>query len=236
MKIKDAVVVVTGANRGLGEAFVKVLLEAGAKRVYAAARNPAGIVASERVVPLELDVTDAASVEAAAAKASDATMLINNAGVLASYSVLDSTMQDVERDFAVNTYGVLSTTRAFVPALERAGGGAAVVNVLSVVSLASIPPLGGYSASKAAAWSLTQALRADLAKKGISVHAALPGGIDTQMVSSLEIPKTSPRDVARGILDGVERGDFEIFPDPNSQALSQIWMKDPRAAAKQLSG
>ena len=234
MKINNAVVMVTGANRGLGEALVKTLIELGAKRVYAGARNPAAIEASERVVPLALDVTSMASIEAAAGKANDTTILINNAGVLASFGVLDAPLQDLERDFAVNTYGVLATTRAFLPALERSRG--AVVNVLSVASLASVPPLGGYSASKAAAWSLTQALRTDLAPRGISVHAALPGGIDTEMVRSLSIPKTKPSDVARGVLAGVERGEFEIFPDPTSLALSEMWKTDPRAAAKQLSG
>lgn len=234
MKMKDAVVVVTGANRGLGEAFVKVLIEAGAKRVYAGARDPSSIRANERVVPVTLDVTSAASLEAAASSANDATVLINNAGVLASYGALDAPMEDIARDFAVNTFGLLAATRAFLPALEKARG--AVVNVLSVASLASVPPLGGYSAAKAAAWSLTQALRVDLAKKGISVHAPLPGGIDTEMARAFDIPKTKPWDVARAIIEGVERGDFEIFPDPSSRALSEVWAKDPRAAAKQLGG
>jgi len=234
MKINDAVVVVTGANRGLGEALVMALIELGAKRVYAGARNPASLQEGERIVPLALDVTSTASIEAAATKAKEATMLINNAGVLASFGALDAPLSAVERDFAVNMYGVLATTRAFLPALERAHG--AVVNVLSVVSLASVPPLAGYSASKAAAWSLTQALRADLAPKGVSVHAALPGGIDTEMAADLAVPKTKPADVARGILAGVERGEFEIFPDPNSQAFSELWKTDPRAAARQLSG
>jgi NAD(P)-dependent dehydrogenase (short-subunit alcohol dehydrogenase family) len=234
MKIQDSVVVVTGANRGLGAALVKTLVELGAKRVYAGARDPAAVGGSDRVVPLALDVTSTASIDAATAKAKDATILINNAGVLASFGVLDARLPDIERDFAVNMYGVLATTRAFLPVLERARG--AIVNVLSVASLASVPPLAGYSASKAAAWSLTQALRAELAPKGVSVHAALPGGIDTDMVSSLDIPKTKPSDVARGILAGLERGDFEIFPDPSSLALSEIWKTDPRGAAKQLGG
>lgn len=234
MNIERSVVVVTGANRGLGRSFVDVLLEMGVKRVYAGARDPAGMVASERVVPLALDVTNERSLEAAAARASDATMLINNAGVLASYGVLDLTREALQRDLDVNAFGLLSTTRAFLPALERAGG--AVVNVLSVASIASVTPLGGYSAAKAAAYSLSQALRVELQKKGVTVHAALPGGIDTDMVRGLEIPKTSPRDVARGILEGVVRGDAEIYPDPQSRGLFAVWQRDPRAAAKQLNG
>lgn len=234
MKMNDAVVVVTGANRGLGEAFVQVLLELGARKVYAGARNPASVKASDRVVPIALDVTSEASVAAAAAKAADATVLVNNAGLLASYGVLEASMRDVERDFAVNTFGMLATTRAFVPALERARG--AVINVLSVASLASVVPLAGYSASKAAAWSLTQAMKVELAKKGIAVYAPLPGGIDTEMVTHLDVPKTKPIDVARGILAAVERDEFEIFPEPTSQALSEVWSKDPRGAAKMLSG
>lgn len=234
MKIEDAVVVVTGSNRGLGRSLVEALLEAGARRVYAGARDPSRVRAGDRIVPIALDVTDEASIAAAAQKASDATMLINNAGVLASYGVLDLAPADLQRDFAVNAFGLLATTRAFVPVLEKTRG--AVVNVLSVASIASVVPLGGYSAAKAAAYSLSQALRVDLAKKGITVFSALPGGIDTEMVAKIDVPKTSPRDVAKGILEGVARGESEIYPDPGSRSLFETWRSDPRAAAKALNG
>ena len=174
MKLSNEVVVVTGANRGLGRAFVQVALEAGAAKVYAGARDPKqldDLVArgEGRVVALALDVTSDASLEAAAAKAADATVLVNNAGVLAGFSVLSTSAADLQRDFAVNTFGTLAATKAFLPALERAAK-AAIVNVLSVVSFGSIPGLGGYSAAKAASYSMTQALRSELGKKGIAVQ------------------------------------------------------------------
>lgn len=231
MNIAEQVVVVTGGNRGLGRALVGELLERGVKRVYAGARDPGSVKVG---VPLALDVTSEASLAEAAKRAPDATMLINNAGVLASYGVLDLTREALQQDFDVNAYGLLATTRAFVPALERARG--TVVNVLSVASIANVTPLGGYSSAKAAAYSLSQALRIELAKKGITVHAALPGGIDTDMVKHLDLAKTSARDVARGILDGALRGDAEIYPDPQSRGLFEVWHKDPRAAAKALNG
>ncbi|MRG93037.1 SDR family oxidoreductase [Polyangium spumosum] len=236
MKMKDAIVLVTGSNRGLGRALLRVVLEAGARRVYAAARNPVQLEplvaeARDRVVPLPLDITDPSSVAAAAAIASDVTVLINNAGVLVSSSITGSSADGVAAEFATNFFGTLAATKAFLPALERAGasGGAAVVNVLSIVSLANMPGIGAYSAAKAAAWSMTQALRAEVAKKNIRVHAALPGAIDTDMIRSFEIPKTSPEVVARGIVEGVEQGLDEILPDPNARDLFATWQRDPKA-------
>ncbi len=241
MKMKDSVLLVTGANRGLGRALVEEALARGARRVYATARDVGSLgplveLDKTRVVPLALDVTDAASLARAAEMAPDLSMLVNNAGVLASYGVLTSSEQDIARDFAVNFYGTLGATKAFLPALERAGarGQAAIVNVLSVVSLANMPGLGGYSSSKAAAFSLTQALRVELGKKGIAVHAALPGAIDTDMVRSFEMAKTSPRVVAKGILDGVEQGLDDIAPDPMSSELYGKWKHDPRALERTL--
>lgn len=241
MKIRDAVVLVTGANRGLGLSLVEEVLARGASRVYATARDVGSLGAAttlgkDRVVPLAVDVTDAASLAKAAERAADVTLLLNNAGVLASYGALTSSDQDIGRDFAVNFYGTLAATKAFLPALERAGarGNAAIVNVLSVVSLANMPGIGGYSSSKAAAFSLTQALRVELAKKGIAVHAALPGAIDTDMVRSFEMTKTSPRIVAKGILDGVEQGLDDIAPDPMSSELYGKWKRDPKELERTL--
>jgi NAD(P)-dependent dehydrogenase (short-subunit alcohol dehydrogenase family) len=239
MKAQGATLLVTGANRGLGRSLVLASLAAGARRVYATARDPKQLEAlvepsAGRVVPLALDVTDARSIASAAARATDVTMLVNNAGTLASYGVLDGSPADLTLDFATNLFGLLATTKAFVPALERAGG-AAVINVLSVVSLASIPALGGYSASKAAAFSVTQALRAELASKRITVHAALPGTIDTDMVRSFGGPKTSPDDVAREILAGVERGEDDIRPDPLSREFVDVWMSDAKALERAFS-
>jgi NAD(P)-dependent dehydrogenase (short-subunit alcohol dehydrogenase family) len=242
MKIKDSVVVVTGANRGLGSALVQAALDRGARRIYAGSRDPKRLEeivkrSPDKVVPLALDITNAASLAAAAKAAEDATILVNNAGVLASYNVLTSSDAQIAEDFATNFFGTLAASKAFLPALERAGakGGAALVNVLSVVSLANMPALGAYSASKAAAFSITQALRGELAKKGISVFAALPGAIDTDMVRSFEMPKTSPQAVAVGILDGIESNQEDIAPDPMSRNLFESWQRDPKALERQLA-
>jgi NAD(P)-dependent dehydrogenase (short-subunit alcohol dehydrogenase family) len=242
MKLKDQVVLVTGSNRGLGRALVDVALKAGARRVYAAARDPhqlRELAAREptHVVPLALDITSEASLAAAAAQAPDLTVLFNNAGVLASYNLLTSTAADISRDFATNCFGTLAATKAFLPALQRAGaaGGAAVVNILSVVSLSNMPALGAYSASKAAAFSITQALRHDLTKLGIGVHAVFAGAIDTDMVRAMTMTKTSPADVAHAVVAAVEQGMEDIFPDPLSQGAFATWRRDPKELERQLA-
>jgi NAD(P)-dependent dehydrogenase (short-subunit alcohol dehydrogenase family) len=242
MKMNQAVVLVTGANRGLGKAIVAASLNAGARRVYAGARDVAELkeviaLAPERVVPLHIDITSAPSLAAAAEQASDISLLINNAGVLASYDVLASSDDSIARDFAVNFYGTLASTKAFLPALERAGGrdGAALVNVLSIVSLSNLPGLGGYSASKAAAYSLTQALRPALSKLNVKVHAVLAGAIDTDMTRGMDMAKTSPADVASAILEAVERGQEDVFPDPMAQELFATFRRDPKALEQQLA-
>jgi NAD(P)-dependent dehydrogenase (short-subunit alcohol dehydrogenase family) len=229
MNIQGSIALVTGANRGLGRAIVSALVEAGAAKVYAAARDERTIVAAgPRVVPITLDVTKAEQIAAAARKAGDVTLLVNNAGALTSYNVLTASAADIDADFRVQLHGTLGVIRAFVPVLERAPAGATIVNVLSLTSLASFPALGGYSASKAAAYSMTQSLRPELKKKGIDVLAALPGPIDTDMVKDLPMPKTSAADVARGVLAGVARGEEEIFPDPMAQQMGALWSKSPK--------
>ncbi|WP_205633611.1 SDR family oxidoreductase [Labilithrix luteola] len=242
MNIRDNVILVTGANRGLGRALVLASLEAGAKRIYAGARDPKQLealvaTAPDRIVPLALDVTDTTTLEAAAARATDVTMVFNNAGVLASFDALTSTTEEIARDLAINFYGLVNTTKAFLPALERAGanGGAAFVNVLSVASLGNVPGLGGYSASKAAAFSVTQGFRARLAGKGIRVFGVFPGPIDTDMVREIEMAKTSPADVANAILDGVQQGIEDISPDPVSRDVVALWKRDPKAVERQMA-
>lgn len=242
MKMQDSVVLVTGANRGLGRALVEALLARGARKVYAAARSPGQLEAlarstEGRVVPLAIDVTSSASLAAAAAQAEDVGVLVNNAGVLASFDVLTATDEQMKQDFDVNFHGTLATTKAFLPALERtarAGRSAAVVNVLSIASLANVPALAAYSASKAAALSITQALRIALAKRDVRVHGVLAGAIDTDMVRAMEMPKTSPADVARGILEGVERDEDDITPDAMSKQLVAMWRSDPKALEREL--
>jgi NAD(P)-dependent dehydrogenase (short-subunit alcohol dehydrogenase family) len=229
MKIEGSVAFVTGANRGLGKALVSALLEAGAAKVYAAARDERKLdVRDARIVPLTLDTTKPDQIAAAVNKAGDVTLLINNAGVATSQNVLTTGAAEIDADFRTNVHGTLSVIKAFLPVLERAPQGATIVNVLSLTSLASFPALGGYSASKAAAYSITQALRPQLRAKHIDILAVLPGPIDTDMVRALEMPKTSPADTARGVLTGVTRGDEEIFPDPMAQQMGALWNKSPK--------
>jgi NAD(P)-dependent dehydrogenase (short-subunit alcohol dehydrogenase family) len=226
MKIRGSVALVTGSNRGLGKALVSALLEAGAAKVYAAARDPRKVASKDpRVIPLALDTSKSEQVAAAARAAGDVTLLVNNAGVASATNVLTTSQAALDTDFGTNVYGTLAVIKRFVPVLERAPGGATIVNVLSLASLGSFPALGGYSASKAAAYSITQALRAELEGKRIEVLAALPGPIDTDMVKDLPMPKTSPADVARGVLAGVERGEEDIFPDPMAVQMGALWNK-----------
>jgi NAD(P)-dependent dehydrogenase (short-subunit alcohol dehydrogenase family) len=240
MKIADTVALVTGANRGLGRALVAALLARGAGRVYAAARDPRAVPEERRVVPLRLDTADVAQVEVAAAAAPSVRLLVNNAGSLTSGSLLGGDRESLRHDMEVNYHGTLNIVRAFAPSLaaqtSQPSGDAAIVNVLSVVSMASMPALGGYSASKAAAWSLTQSLRAELRARGVRVHAVFPGPIDTDMARGLELVKTSAADVARAILDGIEAGHDDIAPDPMSAGVLATFLRDPRALERQFAG
>jgi NAD(P)-dependent dehydrogenase (short-subunit alcohol dehydrogenase family) len=235
MKIEGSVVLVTGANRGIGKSFVHALIAAGAKKVYAAARSVDSLRTTDgRVVAVELDVTNENDVRALAAKASDVTLLVNNAGVLDFGSVLEAPLQAFERNFATNFYGVLACSRAFAPVIERNGGGA-IVNMHTVLAMASMPGLGVYNASKAAAWSLTQSMRAGLASRGVAVHGVFPGPVDTDMLKGAQMPKSNPDDVAKAVVEGISRGDEDIFPDPMSASLYQAWRKDHKAVEKQFA-
>jgi NAD(P)-dependent dehydrogenase (short-subunit alcohol dehydrogenase family) len=234
MKVENTVALVTGANRGIGRALVDALLAAGAARIYATARRPEQIAQRDRVVALRLDLNEARDVEQLAPKAGDVTLLINNAGVLGSWSLLTSPRADVERDFATNFFGTLDATRALFPVIERNGGGA-IVNVLTVTSLASMPALGGYSAAKAAAFSMTQALRAELKPRKIAVHSVFPGPVDTEMTKAISIAKTRPEVVARAIVEGIARGEEDILPDPMAREVFATWTRDPKALERQFA-
>jgi NAD(P)-dependent dehydrogenase (short-subunit alcohol dehydrogenase family) len=216
--IAGQAVLVTGANRGLGRALVEDALRRGAARVYAASRTPTSIQ-DERVVQMPLDVTDTAQIHNAVGLVESLDVLINNAGVWVPDDLSDRAV--FERHLAVNLYGTLDVTQAFLPALRQSRG--VVVNVVSLAAVAAVPVTPAYSVSKAAALSLTQSMRALLAGDQVSVHAVLPGPIDTEMVRALQIPKAPPEDVARAILDGVEQGEEDIFPDPMSLALAGGW-------------
>jgi NAD(P)-dependent dehydrogenase (short-subunit alcohol dehydrogenase family) len=225
MTIEDKAVLVTGANRGIGRALVEEALRRGASRVYAGTRGQLTHV-DERVKPVRLDVTDASQIQAAVEGLDSLDVLINNAGVSLPDDLGDRAA--LERHLAVNLFGTYGVTQAFVPLLTRSRG--AIVNLVSVAALASVPVLPAYSISKAAAFSLSQSLRALLAGQGVSVHAVLAGPVDTDMIRDLDIPKFSPESVARGILDGLENGEDEIFPDPMSASMAESWRGGPAKA------
>lgn len=235
MDLTSSTPVVTGAARGLGRHLVDELLDHGVAKVYALAREPSRVREDPRVVPVAFDLLDTETIGEAARRASDATLLINNASTAAFAGPLDAEPDDVRRELAVNFDGTYATIRAFVPVLEANGGGQ-IVNVLTLLSLASTPPMAGYSASKAAAHSLTQALRPVLAAKQITVHGVYPGGIDTDMLAGIEAPKTAPAEVARGILEGLADDQEDIFPDPTSRAMSETWFADPKAFERAFAG
>ena len=203
------------------------LLERGAARVYAAARDPRTVPVHERITPVALDVTDRAAVERLAALATDTDLLINNAGAAAFAPALDADPDGLDREFAVNYTGLYDMIRAFTPILVANKG--ALVNVLTLLAYAPAPPMAGYSASKAAAHSLTLALRPGLTRAGVGVHGVYPGGIDTDMLAGVDAPKAAPRVVADAILDGITAGDEDIYPDPTSAQMGALWSSDPRA-------
>lgn len=238
-RIAGTVAFVSGANRGIGRALVEALLARGAARVYAGARDPRSLAAlaeshGERVVPLPLDVTDPASVDAAAAAAPDVTLLVNNAGIALMGDLLDGAAEEaLQQQLEVNLYGALRLTRAFAPALGARGG--AVVNLASVASLVNFPLLPTYSISKAATHSLTQALRAALAPRGVHVAGVYPGPIDTDMARAIPVEKTSPEAAAHAILDGLEAGEADVFPDGMSRQFGSAFYADARALERQLA-
>jgi NAD(P)-dependent dehydrogenase (short-subunit alcohol dehydrogenase family) len=216
--IKDKVILVTGANRGIGQALVEEALKRGAKRVYAGTRQPL-THADKRVIPLILDVTNAAQIQAAVAKIESLDVLINNAGI-AIYDDLGKP-EVIQQHFAVNLFGPLNVTNAFLPLLRRSKG--AIVNNLSMVALAALPIIPAYSISKAAAFNMTQSLRAVLASRGVTVHAVVLGPIDTDMNRGFDIPKASTESAAQGIFVGLENGEEDIFPDPASKSIAEGW-------------
>jgi len=231
MTIANKTILITGANRGIGRALVEEALRRGAKRVYAGARQP--LVHSDgRVTPLTLDVTNTVQIQGAVDNVESLDILINNAGVTLFDDLSDRAA--IERLLAVNLFGTYGVTQAFLPLLTGSRG--AIVNILSMAGLAAVPFSPAYSISKAAAFSLTQSLRALWARRGVKVHAVLAGPVDTDMSRSLEIPKASPESVAQAIFNGLENGDEDIFPDAMSQSVAEGWRNGaPKALERQFA-
>jgi NAD(P)-dependent dehydrogenase (short-subunit alcohol dehydrogenase family) len=215
MNIEGAVVLVTGANRGLGAEYVRQLLDRGAAKVYAGARSPESVKTSG-AIPIKLDVTNAADIQTAVEQCGDLTMLINNAGVVIGSRVLaENSLENAKAEFETNVWGPMNLSKSFAPVLAANGGGA-IVNVLSAVSWMSIKEVATYAMSKSAAWSLTNALRLELARQGTLVVAVHPAFIDTDMAAGVDMPKTSPQQVVERTLDGVAAGLPEVLADDTS--------------------
>ena len=228
-------VLVTGANRGIGRAFVYELLERGTGRIYAAARDVtklAEFAPHESVRALAIDVTRPETLVEVAEEVASLDLLINNAGSLRSFSMLAATRDELAADLAVNYYGLIDTTRALLPHLEATKG--AVMNVLSVVSLSSMAGVGGYSASKAAAWSAKESRRAELKDK-VDVYAVFPGPVDTDMVRDFEMDKTAPEAIAKAAISAYGVRNLDCFPDPMSQQVHDAWMNNPRSLEQMFS-
>ena len=220
MKIENAVVLVTGANRGIGLAFARELLARGARKIYAAARDPATITLS-RVLALRLDVNEPDEVDAATALASDVTLVINNAGIAQPGGFLAADSEAVARRiFETNFFAMLRMSKAFAPILKANGGGA-LLNVLSVASWINSGELAAYSASKAAAWSLTNALRNELAAQKTQVMALHMAYVDTDLTRGFDVPKSSPVDIVKHALDGLESGLDEVLADERTVQIKR---------------
>ncbi|HEY9333815.1 SDR family oxidoreductase [Kribbella sp. NPDC050459] len=229
--LEGAVVLVTGGQRGIGKAIVDDLLTRGAAKVYATARSPRPST-DPRVVPLPLEVTDQASIDALAAAAPDVTVLINNAGASSPNSYLDASIEDVRAVFDANFFGPLQLTRAFVPIIERNGGGH-ILNAHSALSW--VARHGAYSATKAAFWLQTNAIRLELLDRGIGVTGLHMGYVDTDMVTAVTAPKSRPEDIAKHALDGIESGAFEVLADETARGAKAATALDLTAVYPELA-
>jgi NAD(P)-dependent dehydrogenase (short-subunit alcohol dehydrogenase family) len=232
--IKGSVVLITGASGAIAQALIAGLTARGAAKIYAAARDTSGLVASDHLVPLKMDVSSDDDVKKAAAVATDITLLINNAGINHNTSFMtapDLTM--AAQEIEANYLAPLRVTRAFAPALIANRG--AVLNMLTILARVNLPFMGSYCASKAAALSLTQGLRGELAPQGVHIVGAMPGAVETRMTAMLTIPKMTTADAATEILNGFEAGEEDIYVGEMARGLAQGLAHDPKAVERQLA-
>jgi NAD(P)-dependent dehydrogenase (short-subunit alcohol dehydrogenase family) len=234
MDIQGTTALITGANRGIGAALVEAFLAAGAKRVYAAMREPTASSADGRLVAIPLDVTDAAQAASAASRCGDVNVLVNNAGIARFQPLIGAADPHAAREeMGVNFFGTLAMCRAFAPVLARNGGGA-IVNVLSILARVSAPRAGSYSASKAAAYALTQAIRGELSSQGTLVMGVMPGFVDTDMARMVTAPKLSTADLAASILQALRDGTEDLFPGSAADIAAGL-QADPKGIEKRFA-
>jgi NAD(P)-dependent dehydrogenase (short-subunit alcohol dehydrogenase family) len=240
MNINTTVALVTGANRGIGKAFVEALHQAGAKRIYATARILESLqdvvaIAPEKIIPVALDVINPDQITQVAQQIQDVNLLINNAGVLGSGGFFaPNSIETAQWEMSTNYFGTLYMIRAFAPILKQNGGGA-IINLLSISSVVNVPVFASYSASKAALYSLTQGVRAELAQQGTLVVGVFPGPVDTAMSEGVPLDKFPPIQIAQAALQGVEQGNEDVYPDSVSQQVFAGIQQDPKAVEKQFA-
>jgi NAD(P)-dependent dehydrogenase (short-subunit alcohol dehydrogenase family) len=235
VEIKDSVVLVTGANRGIGAEWVRQLRARGAAKIYAGARDPQSVSPADGVVPIALDVTDQAQVAAAAELAADVQIVINNAATSFRQPLVGGDVEQIRKEFETNVFGLVYVAEAFAPVLKANGGGA-IVNALSAVSWFSFPGMAGYSATKSAAWNLTDALRLELQDQGTLVVALHSGAVSTPMGDNFPIDKVDPDQVVTAALDGLQAGNTEVLADDISRAVKSTLTSDPSRYATILGG